>query len=124
MLYTTYLDNLKNLPVESIKLIVVFPPISFDTKKFPNTYIVDALATSPRTFYTYKKDTQWDKYVEGFEWDLENRMDMYNMLHKLLPYLQAGNDVYFICKEKSNEKCRRKLLAGWFEKEGIKWKEV
>lgn len=123
MLYTTHLANLKNLPIESLKLII-FSLLDLNTTKFPNTFIVDSLTTSPSTRYSYRKDTQWDKYIEKFQEDLENRMDMYNMLNKLLSYLKQGKDIYFICREKSNEKCRRKLLAEWFEKEGIKWKEI
>ncbi len=125
MLYTSHLANLKNLPQEPIKLIITrYLSPDFDIKKYSSTHKVDALAPSPATCYAYKRDTNWDKYVEDFEHNKENRMDMYSMLHKLLKYLQAGKDVYIICAEKSNEKCYRRLVAEWFVGEGIPWKEV
>ena len=125
MLYTTYFYKINQLSNETKKLIITrFPPKWFDILKYPNTYIVKELAPYAETLLEYKKDNNWDKYVERFNKQMQENHIMSIMLDKLELKLSQGFDYALICYEKDYTHCHRYLIAKYLEGKGIEWKEI
>ena len=125
MLYTTYFHKINQLPNETKKLIITrFPPKWFDISKYPNTYIVKDLAPYAETLLEYKKDNNWEKYVEKFNLQMQEDKIMDIMLDKLYLKLRQGKDYALICYEKDYIYCHRYLIAKYLESKGIEWREV
>lgn len=125
MLYTTYFSKLRKIPKNAKKLIITrFPPKWIDVDKFNNTFIVKELSPSMKILGDYKKNNDWEKYVEHFEKEMNEREDLKSMLSQLEEFLKKDNDVYLICYEKDYTKCHRYLIAKHLENKGIPWKEL
>lgn len=125
MLYTTYFSKMKDIPENSIKLIITrFPPKWLDISKDTNTYVVKELAPSQELLLKYKKDNNWDEYVIDFCNQMNNRVDMINMLNRVRGVLQRNIDIYLICYEKDYTRCHRSLIGEYFKEEEMKWKEL
>jgi len=124
MLYTTYLSKMNKLPDNITKLVITrFPPKSFDVNKYPNTFIIKELAPHAEILLDYKKDNDWDKYVERFNHQMERDHIMVIYLDKLYLKLSQGKDYALVCYEKDYEHCHRYLIAKYLENKGIEWKE-
>lgn len=125
MLYITYLANMKNIPDDMVKLIIVrFVSKQLDLKKLKNTYIVSELSPSKELLLQYKENNNWDWYVSEFYKQMDSDEDMKKALQNVKVLLDSGFDVCLICYEKDYEKCHRFLLAKYFESMGYKWKEL
>ena len=125
MLYTTYFHKLNQIPDETKKIIITrFPPKWLDISKYPNTFIVKELAPYAETLLDYKKDNDWDKYVERFNLQMIEDITMNDMLNKIYLYLSKGKNYALICYEKDYTKCHRYLIAKYLESKGIEWKEI
>lgn len=126
MLITTYFPKIKQIPDDYIKLIITrFPPKWLDISKYPNTYIMKNLAPLQEILLDYKKDKDWNRYVERFN----NQMSMYyptaNTIRKLGRGLQKGKKYAVICYEKDYIHCHRSLLAEKIKDSfNIEWKEL
>lgn len=124
MLYTSYIAKLNKVPLDIIKVIISrFPPKWLELSKYNKLYIMKELAPSQELLLQYKKDNNWDNYTNKFIYEMNNRMDMKKKINSLLGFLQKGNDVILICFEKEYIHCHRYLLAQYFVKHGIRWKE-
>ncbi|WP_039230550.1 DUF488 domain-containing protein [Clostridium haemolyticum] len=124
MLYTSYLNKLNALPKDTPKMLITrFIPKWFNIKKYPNTYLKRELAPSQDLLLRFKKDNDWDEYIENFTKEMEARQDMKEALNKMLEYLRKGNDVVLICYEKDYKHCHRSLIGKWVQSQGIEWKE-
>ena len=110
-------DNIKKL------VITRFPPKSFNPNKYPNTFITKELAPYPEILLDYKKDNDWDRYVERFNSQMQRDHIMAIYLDKLYLKLSQGEDYALICYEKDFIHCHRYLIAKYLENKGIEWKE-
>lgn len=125
MIYTTYFHKIGKLPDNCIKLIVTrFPPKWLDINKYPNTLIVKGLSPSKELLLNYKEDNDWEKFVEGFKYEMKHREDMVEFLEEICKILNKEVDVCFICYEKDYAHCHRSLLGQYFEEMGYEWSEV
>jgi len=125
MLYITYFHKINQLPEETKKLIITrFPPKWFDVNKYPNTYIVKELAPYAETLLEYKKDNDWNKYVERFNKQMQEDHIMGYYLDKLYLKLSQGHSYALICYEKDYIHCHRYLIAKYLESKGIEWREI
>ena len=125
MIYTTYFHKIGKLPDNCIKLIVTrFPPKWLDINKYPNTLIVKGLSPSKELLLNYKEDNDWEKFVEGFKYEMKHREGMTEFLEEICKALNKKVDICFICYEKDYEHCHRSLLARHFEEMGYEWSEL
>lgn len=125
MLYTTYFSKIKQIPDNVKKLIITrFPPKWFDVNKYPNTYIVKEFAPYAETLLQYKKDNNWNTYVENFTKQMQEDEKMIVYLEKLESKLLDGKDYALICYERNYIYCHRYLIAKYLESKGIEWKEI
>lgn len=124
MLYTTYFAKMKDIPDNCLKLIITrFPPKWLDIDKYPNTHIVKSLSPSNELLLKYKRNNDWDWYVEEFEKEMR-ALSMRRMFMHMTPFLKQRGDIYLICYEKDYTRCHRSLLGQYFADQGIEWKEL
>lgn len=132
MIYTSYFAKLKSLPNNVI-------PISI-CGKAPDWYKglqYKKLAPKYDFFIKWKETHDNDYYVEHFQKEVLDTLDVIRTLHELhllLPYdvrVDIQSSVWsnpdwhiaLICYEKPNDFCHRHLVADWFNKYNINVKE-
>lgn len=123
MLYTSYLSKLKDLPDEITKIIITRTlPKSLNFEKFENIYYIQSLSPSLELLMDYKKNQNWDSYVNNFKKEMEEREDLKLELNSLLNFLK-DEEVVLICYEKDYRHCHRSLIGEWVQSHGIQWQE-
>lgn len=132
MIYTSYFAKLKSLPNNII-------PISI-CGKAPDWYKglqYKKLAPKYDFFIKWKETHDNDYYVEHFQKEVLDTLDVIRTLHELhllLPYdvkVDIQSSVWsnpdwhiaLICYEKPNDFCHRHLVADWFNKYNINVEE-
>lgn len=132
MIYTSYFAKLKSLPNNVI-------PISI-CGKAPDWYKglqYKKLAPKYDFFTKWKETHDNDYYVEHFQKEVLDTLDVIRTLHELhllLPYdvkVDIQSSVWsnpdwhiaLICYEKPNDFCHRHLVADWFNKYNINVEE-
>lgn len=132
MIYTSYFAKLKSLPNNVI-------PISI-CGKAPDWYKglqYKKLAPKYDFFIKWKETHDNDYYVEHFQKEVLDTLDVIRTLHELhllLPYdvrVDIQSSVWsnpdwhiaLICYEKPNDFCHRHLVADWFNKYNINVEE-
>lgn len=132
MIYTSYFAKLKSLPENVI-------PISI-CGKAPDWYKglqYKKLAPKYDFFMKWKENHDNDYYVEHFQKEVLDTLDVIRTLHELhllLPYevkVDIQSSVWsnpdwhiaLICYEKPSDFCHRHLVADWLNKNGVKCKE-
>lgn len=126
MLLTSYFGNLKKVPEDYTKLIITrFPPKWLDVNKYPKMYLCQELSPYPYFLLQYKKDNDWEKYVEKFTKQMNRpKSDCNRYLGLIERYLKRGDKICLVCYEKDYEHCHRYLIAKELMRRGIEWKEV
>ena len=87
------------------------------------------LAPKYRSFMEWKKNHDNDYYVEHFQkevLDMLNIKDVMRDLVNLLPDRSSRHDIALICYEKPYDFCHRHLVSDWLNENGFKceeWKE-
>ena len=119
MIYTSYFDNLKNLP----RYII---PISI-CGQAPDWYKglqYKKLAPKYKFFMEWKENKDNNYYIECFNEQVLDKLcphhvvfDLYNLL------ISEDYDVCLICYEKPNEFCHRHLVAKWLNDNGYECEE-
>ena len=95
MLKESYLAVMKNLPKDSVKIVV--------TRTAGH-----ALSPSKELLWDYKKGRiNWNQYVERFKQEMNNDMCIAEM--RKIKWLSKNKDIFLICYEKSYP-CHRFLL--------------
>lgn len=123
MLYTTYISNIKNIPTESIKLIITrYLPKQFNIKSYRNCFYAPILSPSAQLLKNYKQDNDWNNYVITFNKEMNND-NVRNYLSKVSKALDANQDVYLICYEKNQLRCHRTLIAELLKAMGYMYEE-
>lgn len=132
MIYTSYFDNLKNLPDNII-------PISI-CGKAPEWYTglqYKKLAPKYDFFSEWKKNHDNNYYIQHFNSEVLDELCVTRVLHKLhlkLPYsirvdiecpVWGSNKFHIalICYEKPLDFCHRKLVSKWLNDNGYKCEE-
>ncbi len=118
-LITTYFSNAKNVPEGVVKI-----GVSLRVPQMRESGIIHdrSLAPSERLLRQYKyNQLPWDFYEIIFA---EEMKEMEYSLVDYLKDLRNGTNFTFICYEKDNAFCHRRLLAEWFVERGIEWKEL
>ncbi len=96
MLKESYLANMKNLPKDSIKIVV--------TRSAGNL-----LSPSWALLNAYKKgDIDWEGYTKRFKEEMDSNIHR-NMM-KEIKKLAETRDVYLICYEPPGKNCHRYIL--------------
>lgn len=95
MLKESYLANMRNLPENTIKIVV--------TRSAGH-----ALSPSTKLLWDYKKGRiNWEQYVERFKQEMANDICVAEM--RKIKWMAKTKDVYLICYEKTGN-CHRFLL--------------
>lgn len=120
MLYTSYLSNLKYLPEDKIKLVIMrYPPKWLDFNKYKNLYPASSLSPSKTIFNEYNKseknDSDWDKFYFKFINEIYTRQDMVKSLKKIINIVLNDEDIYLICCESDYNKCHRNIIAKYIK---------
>jgi uncharacterized protein YeaO (DUF488 family) len=117
MIYTSYFANLKKLPPDVI-------PISI-CGKAPDWYKgvqYKKLAPKYDFFMEWKKTHDNDYYIEHFQKEVLDTLDINQVLRDLLDLSKTGN-IALICFEKPTDFCHRHLVADWLNQNGLDVKE-
>lgn len=127
MIYTSYFDNIKNLPLNDVV------PVSI-CLKIPNDYEgIEYKTLAPKEDFFNK----WEYKTEGFEECYQNNdyyiesfyslvldnLDLEEVVNELYE-LSKGKDIVLICYEKPELFCHRHLVAAWLRDNGyecIEW---
>lgn len=120
-LYTTYLSNVKNIPANTSKAIIMrFIPKGFSN----NPEYIHILPLSPEAniLKKYKADDDFDSFTKSYLKQIEEDLDAREWLDKIARALKFNN-VAIICCEKDGN-CHRHIIGDLFRKEDIEVKEV
>ena len=119
MIYTSYFDNLKNLPKNII-------PISI-CGQAPDWYIgrqYKKLAPKYKFFMEWKENKDNNYYIKCFNEQVLDKLDPEKVAYELLITTSGAKpDVCLLCYEKPNEFCHRHLVAKWLDDNGFKCEE-
>lgn len=119
MIYTSYFDNLKNLP----RYII---PISI-CGQAPDWYRglqYKKLAPKYKFFMEWKKNKDNNYYIKCFNEQVLDKLCPHHVVFDLYNFLISEDyDVCLICYESPNEFCHRHLVAKWLNDNGYECKE-
>lgn len=124
MIYTTYLSKIKDIPEDTIKILIMrYKP------KWLNKYtdILWEPLLAPRMFDEYKFDNSISKQelFDDYYNYLENSNIPSKVLFKIINYIKDGKNVCFICCEKELYECHRRVLAEYVSKKtNVVWEEL
>lgn len=124
MIYTTYLSKIKDIPEDTIKILIMrYKP------KWLNKYtdILWEPLLAPRMFDEYKFDNSISKQelFDDYYNYLENSDIPSKVLFKIINYIKDGKNVCFICCEKELYECHRRVLAEYVSKKtNVVWEEL
>ena len=113
MIYTTYLAQMKKIPDEARKIIIMrYMPASLKDPKYnvewePNLAPEDILLTK------YKKgDIDFLEFREKYIEQLDFNTCTANTVKKFIKEIKENpdQDIYFICCEKNNLECHRRFF--------------
>jgi uncharacterized protein YeaO (DUF488 family) len=109
MLKESYVANLKNLPSDSIKVLVSrYCPRYIKREAFH--LWAKELAPSKELLTAYKRgEIDWFEYERRFREEFSNSPEAKAILQALIE-IAKERDVFLICYEKSPERCHRRLL--------------
>lgn len=108
MIYTSYFDNLKNLPSDVI-------PISI-AGKAPDWYNgleYKKLAPKWKFFQEWKKNKDNNFYIKCFYEQVLYQLKQEQVHNDLYKMVGGRKNIALICYEKPNEFCHRHLVAEW-----------
>lgn len=124
-LYTTYFANIKNIPERAVKYFIVrIPPKSFRPESYPDIIHRPDLSPSKYLLLSYKEDGNWNRYVQVFLKEMNEREDLKRALEELNLRIKTGEDICLICYEKDSSQCHRSLEAMHLMQRGISWQEL
>lgn len=102
MLKESYLANIRNLPENTVKMVV--------TRRAGHV-----LSPSKKLLWDYKnRRISWNEYVKRFYQEMDN--DICRAEMRRIKKLANDKHVYLICYERSPYKCHRSLLLDMISK--------
>ena len=117
MIYTSYFAKLQKIPENIV-------PISI-CGKAPEWYRglqYKKLAPKYEFFIEWKKNHDNDYYIEHFNLEVLNKLDI-NIVLQELNRMSNNKDIVLLCYEKPSDFCHRHLVANWFNQNNIKCEE-
>lgn len=124
ILYTSYISQLKNLPEDINKVIIMrYLPKWLNTKNYKNIFIDKSFAPQEIDLNTYLEDKDWDKFESNFNKSIYESNELNNSINKLYNYLNCGKNIILLCCEKDYTKCHRSLIGKHIIKKGLYWEE-
>ena len=72
---------------------------------------IPSLSPTVENFQRYKKEQNWEKFMRKFVSDFKKNEEAQKDLDDIEERLRLGENIVFLCHEKANENCHRKLLA-------------
>lgn len=125
MIYTTYLSNLKNIPDDSIKILITRwrPRTTINIEKY-NLIWRPNLAPSELTL-SQRKDGNltWEEFRKKYIEESYNNQLFIDGIQEVMNYNDNGKDVYLICYEKDPLECHRSILKEIFITNNYECKE-
>lgn len=135
MIYTSYFAKIKNFPDNYIPIA-----ISRGIPKWYDGLVYQDLAPSFNILKEYENSTLSEeekevRYDERYKNEILGKMDLIKLgddINRLLSlkenetYIWAREDIniVFLCYEKSEESCHRKLVSEWLNKRRIPCREI
>lgn len=118
MIYTTYLANIKKIPDNARKIIIMrYMPASLKDPKY-NVEWEPSLGPDDILFSKYKKDEiSFIEFREKYMDQLELNKQTACTIDKLIKEIEDNpeEDIYLICCEKNNLECHRRFLLRYIE---------
>lgn len=122
MIYTSYFDNIKNLPKHII-------PVSIAGKapEWYHGFEYKKLAPKRWFFDEWKKNHDDDFYIRHYKEEVLDKLNWLDVYDEICDKLEASGifhyDICLICYELPNEFCHRNLVRHWFNKNFIACEE-
>ena len=119
MIYTSYFDNLKNLPKNIIPISICGQaPDWYNERQYKK------LAPKYKFFMEWKENKDNNYYIKCFNEQVLDKLDPEKVVYELLiTTTSAKPDVCLICYEKPSEFCHRHIVAKWLNDNGYECKE-
>ena len=118
MLFTTYISNIKNIPEEFHKNIIIIARY-FKSDKFKKDI---RLCPSDWLLKSYKScEISWEEFESEFKKQMNTGTTLQAM-RELYRRLKNGEDIILVCYEKDDTQCHRRLIRE-FLSQWIKAKE-
>ena len=117
MIYTTYFDNIKNLPNNIVTISIC--------GKAPEWYTGEKykkLAPKYGFFMEWKKNKDNKYYIEHFDDEVLSTLNQLDVVRELYEIAGEDKDIAIVCHEPIGF-CHRHLVASWMRKCDIKIKE-
>ena len=113
MYYTSYFGNVKALPKDAVLVsISLWSPRNWCGKH------IKQLAPTEDILREYQRTHDIAKYCERFQKEILDGHDP-KKLDKAIRERWGEGDVIFLCYEKPNQFCHRRLVAKWMERGGF-----
>lgn len=121
MVYTTYIDKIKKLPTNSLKLIVMRYRPNINLFEVENVKFLPSLSPSSELLFSYKNnEITFKEFSLKFRKQIENDLKALKLLEKIK---HTKCDVFLICCEKSQFECHRSILSNILNEMGCECKE-
>ena len=120
-LYTTYAANIKKIPNNTRKVMIMRFPLAIKDK---DLILIPELAPNANILLDYKGTGDWDEYKKQFLNQMKTDKKMQDYLLQIEECLQEYNDICLICCEKDYTHCHRSILEQYFEDLGYYWEEL
>ena len=110
---TTYFSKMAKIPDDYVKIIITrYPPKWLDIKNTPRCFLAKCFSPSSDILMKYKKDLDWDDYVERFNHQIKYSAEYKRVSQLLVNNINTKGSKYaLICFEKDPSRCHRTLVA-------------
>lgn len=121
MIYTTYMSNIKNIPKDSIKILISrWRPRKSDFINKENILWRPNLGPTELTLCKYKDGTiDWPEFRKRFINEAYDNKMFQEGIDEIIGY-SKNSDVFLICYEKEDIYCHRSILREILNKKDYK----
>ena len=126
MIYTSYFDNIKNLPKSMILI-----SICGEVPDWYHGFQYKKLAPKRKFFDEWKINNDNGYYIRCFNEQVLSRLKAIDVIMDFSTifynFNAGGNDICLLCYEKPEEFCHRHLVAEWFRNNGfhcVEWENI
>lgn len=115
MIYTSYINKLKNIPKDAAKFLIARQPIGEETMKRYNCVHLPYFSPSAELRNSYKnREISYEEFEARLRielTDIKNAVGVADSLHEIRKCIDESKDIYILCYEKDVTTCHRKIIG-------------